>query len=177
MTQEIWDAYDEDGNKLGFDLVRGDPLPDGIYHIVVEIYTVTNHNEILVTRRAQKKLWPLRWEVTAGAIVKGETAEQGAIRELKEETGIDVTESDLNLVFRYVYESEIYHCFVVFIDKDKTEIQLQEGETTAYRYLSYFEFKQFVRTDEFAPLEGQQFCAHEKLFDAMILERENQPRQ
>ncbi|HZK29302.1 MAG TPA: NUDIX domain-containing protein [Clostridia bacterium] len=47
-------------------------------------------------------MWPFVWEVTAGAIMKGETAEQGAIRELKEETGIAVTESDLNPVYRCV---------------------------------------------------------------------------
>ena len=28
MKQELWDAYDCHGNRLGFDLVRGEPLPE-----------------------------------------------------------------------------------------------------------------------------------------------------
>ena len=34
MAKELWDAYDRDGNPLGFDLVRGEPLPEGAYHLV-----------------------------------------------------------------------------------------------------------------------------------------------
>lgn len=37
MLKEIWDAYDKDGNKLGFDQFRDEPIPEGVYHIVVEI--------------------------------------------------------------------------------------------------------------------------------------------
>ena len=49
MSREIWDAYDKDGKKLGFDQFRDEPIPEGIFHIVVEIYTVTENNEVLIT--------------------------------------------------------------------------------------------------------------------------------
>ena len=29
---EIWDARDRDGKLLGVDLVRGEPVPAGMYH-------------------------------------------------------------------------------------------------------------------------------------------------
>ena len=137
MKKEIWDAYDKDGNKLGFDLFRDEPIPKGVYHIVVEIYTVAEDNEVLITWRHQNKPWALKWEVTGGSILKGETPEQGAIRELKEETGIEIKDSDLNFVCSCIYEhaSTIYKCSVVFIDKEKTKIQLQEDETVDYYYL------------------------------------------
>lgn len=35
--REVWDAYDVQGNLLGFDLYRGEPIPEGVYHLVVEI--------------------------------------------------------------------------------------------------------------------------------------------
>jgi len=41
MAKELWDAYDREGNRLGFDLVRGEPLPEGVWHMVAEIYAVT----------------------------------------------------------------------------------------------------------------------------------------
>lgn len=34
---EIWDGYWEDGSLANIDLVRGEPIPNGIYHMVCEI--------------------------------------------------------------------------------------------------------------------------------------------
>jgi 8-oxo-dGTP diphosphatase len=155
---------------LGFDQFRDELIPEDVYHIVVEIYTVTENNEVLITQRHQNKPWALKWEITGGSILKGETPEQGAIRELKEETGIEVTGSDLNFVYSYIYRNihSIYKCFVVFINREKTEIQLQEGETIDYRYLSYNEFKGFIKTHDYVDSIRERFCAHEKLFDTII---------
>lgn len=170
MSKEIWDAYDRDGKKLGFDQLRDEPIPKGVYHIVVEIYTITEINEVLITKRHPDKPWGLKWEITGGSILKGETPEQGAIRELKEETGIEIAYSDLNFVYSYIYKDvpSIYKCFVTFIDKETTKIQLQEGETIDYRYLPYDEFKQFIQTDEYVDWVRERFWAHEELFDAII---------
>ncbi|GKU24432.1 NUDIX hydrolase [Clostridium folliculivorans] len=173
MAREIWDAYDKEGNKLGFDQFRDEPIAEGVYHIVVEIYAVTENNEVLITQRHKNKPWALKWEVTSGSILKGETPEQGAIRELKEETGIEVRDSDLNFVYSYIYKNvpSIYKCFVVFINKEKTKIQLQEEETIDYRYLPYNEFKQFIKTDEYVDWVRERFCVHEKIFDTIIHQR------
>lgn len=173
MSREIWDAYDKDGNKLGFDQYRDEPIPEGVYHIVVEIYTITENNEVLITQRHPNKPWALKWEITGGSILKGETPEQGAIRELKEETGIEVTSSNLNFVYSYIYKDvpSIYKCYVVFINKEKAKVQLQEGETIDYRYLPYNEFKQFIRTDDYVDSIRERFCVHERLFDDIILQR------
>ena len=34
---ELWDAYDEYGNQTGETLVRGEEIPDGLYHMVCEV--------------------------------------------------------------------------------------------------------------------------------------------
>ena len=35
---EIWDAYDNAFNKIkNVTLVRGEPIPDGMYHLVGEV--------------------------------------------------------------------------------------------------------------------------------------------
>jgi mutator protein MutT len=173
MAIEIWDVYDKDGNKLGFDQFRDEPIPEGVYHIVVEIYAVTENHEVLITQRHKNKPWALKWEVTGGSILKGETPLLGAIRELKEETGIEVRGSDLNLVYSYIYKNvpSIYKCFVVFINKEETKIQLQEEETIDYRYLPYNEFKQFIKTDEYVDWVRERFYVHEKIFDTIIHQR------
>lgn len=99
MAKELWDAYDREGNRLGFDLVRGEPLPEGVWHMVAEIYAVTLDGRVLVTRRHPDKIWGGLWEITGGGVVKGETPLQAAVRELREETGIVVRPQDLQPLY------------------------------------------------------------------------------
>jgi len=171
MRTEIWDAYDKHGNKLGFDLYRDHPIPNGVYHFVVEIYAVTEQKEILITQRHPDKSWGLKWEITGGSIVKGETPEQGAVRELEEETGIVVNASELHPVYTMIRDDapSIYRGFVVFIMKNETTIRLQDGETIDYRYVPYPEFKQFIKSDEYVPTVRERFQQFESSFDEIIL--------
>ena len=69
---EVFDAYDIDENKLDMDMVRGQTHDEGLYHIVVEILTINEKNQILVTKRHARKNYPLYWEITGGSILKGE---------------------------------------------------------------------------------------------------------
>ena len=122
MAKELWDAYDREGNLLGFDLVRGEPLPEGAYHLVAEVLAVANDGRVLLTRRHPDKRWGGLWEYTGGSVLKGETPVQGALRELREETGIAVSALDLHPVYVNTWPesagmgggSSIYLSFVVF---------------------------------------------------------------
>ena len=88
---ELWDAYDRDGNKTGETLVRGEPVPEGRYHLVSCIVVRHMDGDFLLMRRApEKKHYPNIWEIGAGgSVVQGETPEESAHRELEEETGIE----------------------------------------------------------------------------------------
>ena len=171
--KELWDAYDREGNLLGFDLVRGEPCPDDVYHLVVEIYSVTHDGRVLVTQRHPDKTWGLHWEITGGSVVKGEDPIHGALRELREETGLSVKEEDLHPV--YVQTGMgltgcpgIFHSFLVFFDPEEQTICLQESETVDYRLLPYEEYKKFVMTDVFTAGIRKRFLAHRDRFDRLI---------
>ena len=148
MIREVWDAYDAEGNKLGIDIYRDEPVPDGMHHIVVEIYLITKDGKMLTTQRHPNKGYPLKWEVTGGSIVKGETSKQGAIRELLEETGIEVSEDNILLAHTEVTNPSIYKCYVAIIEHKK-EIRLQEGETVDFKWVSYEEFFTMIKTEDF----------------------------
>lgn len=148
MNSEIWDAYDGNGNRLGFDLYRDEPVPKGAHHIVVKILVFSADGKVLITQRDKNKSSPLKWENTCGSILKGETPIQGAIRELKEETGIVVSEEQLKLAYTEVREPPIYKCFVAHVSGNE-RIILQEGETVDYKWLSYNEFLEFIKTNKF----------------------------
>lgn len=173
MRRELWDAYDREGNLLGFDLVRGEPCPDDVYHLVAEVYAVTHDGRILVTQRHPDKICGFLWEVTGGSVVKGESAPAGAIRELREETGIVISREDLHPVcittrhYPGGYPT-IQHGFMIFFDPSQQEICLQEGETVDWKLLPYEEFKRFILTEEFMPSIRHRFLANQEKFDRLI---------
>ncbi len=174
MAKELWDAYDRDGHSLGFDLVRGEPMPEGVWHLVAVVYSVTHDGRVLVTKRAPNKDWGGYWEITGGSVLKGEKPVEGALRELREETGITVAAADLHPVYVQArpgiegYPS-IYHCFVVFFDPAEQAILLQEGETVDYRLMPYEEFTHFIETDAFVPAIARRFLDHREELERIIL--------
>ena len=175
MAIELWDAYDREGSPLGLDLVRGEPLPEGVYHLVAEIFAVTADGRVLVTKRHPDKAWGGYWEYTAGGVVKGETPVQGALRELREETGIIVSEQDLHPVYVDARPgidrlNTIYHSFVVFFDPAEQAIQLQEGETVDYALLPYEEYKRALMEDRFVDIIRHRFLDHQEAYDRIITE-------
>ncbi|MBQ4283693.1 MAG: NUDIX domain-containing protein [Lachnospira sp.] len=173
LNDEMWDAYDELGNKLGIQVGRSmaKNLPDGVFHIVVEVYVAMADGRFLTTQRSKNKTNPLKWEVTGGSILAGETPEKGALRELREETGIEIPKDDLQNLFRYVNKEKhvIYYGFITRI-KENTDIHLQYGETMDYQLLPYDEFKQFVKSDRFVPSGQKRYIMHEFIIDKKVKE-------
>lgn len=138
---EIWDAYDEDFNIIeGKTLVRGEEhtFPEGVYHLVVEILVRHKDGTVLLTQRDKRKAYGGKWESSAGgSAIKGETAMEAAVRELREETGI--VSGSFTEVGRFVNPKthSVYVDFLVETDCDKDSIVLQEGETIDYCWVQF----------------------------------------
>ena len=71
---ELWDALYKDGTLAGRDLVRGEPVPEGLYHLVCEILVRhTDGTYLMMRRNLEKEGYPGYWETTAGgSALKGE---------------------------------------------------------------------------------------------------------
>ena len=88
---EIWDLYDENRELLGKDHVRGEQLPIDGYHLVVHVWIRNSKGEYLIAQRsANRPTFPSVWECVDGSVIKGEDSLQGALREVKEEVGVDL---------------------------------------------------------------------------------------
>ena len=150
---EIWDGYLADGTLANRDLVRGEHIPDGLYHLVSEILVRHVDGDYLLMRRdTQKETYGGYHEATAGgSALKGEDAAACAERELLEETGI--SSGTLTPIGTYVSKNTIYHNFLCITDCDKSAIKLQEGETISFKWLSEKDFAAFVNSDEM--IDGQ----------------------
>lgn len=146
---ELWDAYREDGTLAGCDLIRGEPIPEGLYHLVCEVIVKHKDRSYLIMQRDwNKPNYPGLYEASAsGSAHKGESPHDAAVRELKEETGIEAR--GLKEIYRHIGRSTIYYGYLCETDCDKDSIKLQEGETISYMWLTREEFLEFVKTDKY----------------------------
>lgn len=148
---EVWDAYKSDGSLAGIDLIRGEKIPNGLYHGVVEVFVLHNDGTVLLMQRDYSKPnYPGLYESGAsGSILKGETFIDGAIRELEEETGIKSNE--IKEIYSVVSGNTIYKGYLCIIDIDKNSVRLQEGETISYRWIPMKELLIFYKSEGFVP--------------------------
>ncbi len=97
---ELWDLYDEQRRLVGTDHVRGEELPDNCFHLVVHVWIKNSNGEYLISQRAaDRPTFPLLWECVGGSVLKGETSLQGALREVKEEVGLDLDARTGKVIF------------------------------------------------------------------------------
>ena len=146
---ELWDAYKADGTLAGSTLVRGEEIPEGLCHAVAEVFVMHEDGSILLMQRDQNKPnYPGYWESGAGgAVLKGESFEHGARRELLEETGI--LAGELEPIYKFFTPHTIYRGYLCKTNIDKDSIILQQGETIDYKWVSQRAFADIFSSDEF----------------------------
>lgn len=149
---ELWDIYDENKQRTGRTMKRNDwCLKEGEYHLSVLGVIVRPDGKFLITRRAMDKAWaPGWWEVSGGAALAGEASEDAVIREIREETGLDVSGCEGGFLFSYHRENpeEGDNYFVdvyrFYRDFQESDVILQEEETSGFMIADPDQIKEFA---------------------------------
>lgn len=137
-NMEQWDLYDQDRKISGKKIFRGEAIPKGYYCLAVSVWIFNSKGEILLTLRSpQKESWAGYWENTGGAAIAGETSQQAAIRELKEETGILADKDQLQLLSQSKWDKGFMDIYAICVDIPIQAIQLQAGETQDAQWVNW----------------------------------------
>lgn len=150
---EIWDLYDRDGNRTGDTWERKpmsfQAIPDGKYHLVVDILVKHKDGTYLITKRDENKdVYPGYWEATAGgSAIKGEEPFEAAQRELFEETGLKGVNYELINVSFSDKSHSMFYSYVCETDAPKDSVVLQEGETVDYKWVDRAGLIEYVDSD------------------------------
>ena len=144
---ELWDAYDKDFRKIqGVTLIRGEAIPEGIFHLVCDVIVRHADGSYLLMQRDKRKHFGGMCEATAGgSAIQNESPLECAARELQEETGI--TSDNLVEVGRVRSRDTIYVEYLCVTDCKKDSVTLQEGETSAYKWVSRMELVSMKRDE------------------------------
>lgn len=151
---EYWDLYDCERKPLGKLHRRGDEIPEGEYHLVVEIWTRDDAGRFLISRRHPDKPWGLFWECTGGSVVAGEDSLTGAQRELEEEIGLHANTDELKYVFTSINvrnTNSIYDVYEFRWNGDLSQLTFQEGEVVDAKWVDYDELCAMYEGGEFVP--------------------------
>lgn len=164
---EMFDLVDENENYLNKVHPRGVPLSEGEYHFVVEVVTYSK-GRLLVTKRHPNKPFGNMWEVTGGSVVAGESIYDGAVRELKEETGIECQKKELVLYSSEVCEEKhsIYKRFILNKSIELKDIKLQEGETIDARLVTYEQWQEMLEEGIVADPIKLRYLKNKDILDA-----------
>ena len=146
---EYWDIYDANKKRTGRLMKRNDwCLKDGEYHLSVLGVIARPDGRYLITKRVMTKAWaPGWWEVSGGAAQAGEESYDAVLREVREETGLDVSSAEGGYVFTYHRENpgegdnyfvDVYRFVLDFKEED---LKLQTEETDGYRLATAEEIK------------------------------------
>ena len=149
---ELWDIYDRNRNKTGKTIKRGERLQKDEFHLIVHIWIKNSNNEFLIQQRSEKVKNPLVWCTTGGSAVSGEDSFTAALREAKEELGIDLTNKQGYLFEEGIYEEDnqqyLSDTYLYFIDIDIKDLKLQTEEVKQAKFEKMSKIKEMLANGE-----------------------------
>ena len=89
---ELFDLYTADRQRTGRTMVRGEPVPEGFYRLVVHVCIFDPGGRMLIQQRQPfKQGWSNLWDISVGgSAVAGDDSRSAAERETLEELGLDI---------------------------------------------------------------------------------------
>ncbi len=158
---EFIDIYNENKEKTGVTADRKTVfLKEGQYMLYVLALIENANHEFLITQRSLTKKWAAgAWEIPGGGSMANETSFDAVVREVKEETGLDVSQYACEPIYWYKnidlkrgdnYFVDIYHFTFDFNAEDVT---IETSEAIGYRLATIEEVENIQKTDGFLHYE------------------------
>ena len=143
---EYWNVYDENRELTGKTIKRGDPFGENEFYVCCEVWIVNSKNQMLVTQRHPDKKAGGQWEFTGGGVLAGETTLLAASREVQEELGICLDETEFELLEVYRNRNYFMDIYLVRKDLNDEEIVLDKNEVVDWIWLSPKEIEEYIDT-------------------------------
>lgn len=167
--QEIWDLFDENRQLTGETLVRGNIVPHGRYHIVVNALFINSRGETLIQQRASvKQHKPDLWSLTGGSAIQGETSRRACVREVTEELGFvpDLRRSKLILTDVNHYHGYFRDVFLFYQDIPLESMHFQDIEVQNAMWL----YPERIHSQEWLWRQLSSFSVWRRVYPILLVE-------
>nr|WP_144896924.1 NUDIX domain-containing protein [Lutibacter sp. Hel_I_33_5] len=136
---EFLDILTPEGKSTGKTALKSEAHKKGLFHATIHVWFYTDDKKVLLQKRASvKKVFPNLWDVSvAGHIGAGESIINTAIRETKEEIGLDIIENQLiKIGYRKdeiihpngILDNEFKNIFICKLTEPISNLTMQAGE-------------------------------------------------
>ncbi len=148
---ERFDLYDIHRNRTGETLERGNKVPEGYYRLVVHVCIFGNDGRMLIQKRQPfKNGWSGMWDITAGgSALAGDTSQQAAARELREEVGIYYDLEGIRPAMTIYFDGGFNDIYTINMDVDIDKLQLQTSEVEQVAWATEEEILDMLHRKEF----------------------------
>jgi isopentenyldiphosphate isomerase len=153
--EEHVDILDDSGQPTGRIAAKSEAHQKGWFHPTVHIWFYSSRGQVLLQQRAPSKdTFPNLWDVSvAGHMHTGETPEEAALREVREEIGLEMQADALEFIGRYksehahdggVMDREFHHCFVARLNIPFDTLKAETSEVARLQLVSLLRFAEEV---------------------------------
>ena len=147
---ELCDIVDELGNRTGQVVTRGTKLAMDEFYLVVHVWIKDeNANHLIQQRALHLESGAGIWATTVGYVLAGEESLNGAIREVREELGIQLLPSQLRLFNRHTMENRVEDIWLAEIPSNSIGEPTLGPEVSDWKWVSKAELEQMVSRSEF----------------------------
>ncbi len=153
MKQEYLDVYDIHRNPTGKTVLRGTPLKEGEYCLVVHLLVFDREGRFLIQRRIpDKSSWPDMWDISLGGHAQaGDTSARAAEREALEELGLQLDLQGTAPVFSYRAHNVFDDYWMVQLDTVDPKLKLQAEEVAETAWVTREEWEMLIAQHKVIP--------------------------
>lgn len=143
--EEFFDILNENGEYLNEVQTRHKCHKEGLWHKAIAVFIINSKGQVLLQKRSSnKKMWPNMWDITSGGhVLSGEFGFQAAIRETKEELGVNLDREDITFIGSVIsnnkkndiLDKHFNEYYIVNKDIDETKLKLQKEEVSEVKWM------------------------------------------
>jgi len=169
MADELIDIFDEKNKHTKKTCMKNEAHQKGFWHRSVHIWVYDPVKGIILQLRAKdKKVFPNLWDISsAGHVGAGEEPLTSAVRELGEELGLVVKESDLEFFkilenegeYDDIKDREFSYVYLLPKSLDIKDIKIQKEELQKVKFMSLdkLEKELKIHSSKFVPFGSYWF--------------------
>ena len=146
---ELVDKFDNRRQSLNKTTERQVKV-EGEYRQSVHIWIQNSKGEFLIQKRSpNKNTFPNKWAPTGGGVEAGEGTFEAALRECKEELGIDIEVDKMEYILSFKRKFDFMDVWLVKQDVEISNLVLQEEEVIDAKWATIEEIRELMKKEEF----------------------------
>ena len=150
LNVEICDVVDDFWTRTGWVVTRGTKLATGDYYLVVHVWIRDENGNHLIQQRAPHLVSdPGIWAITVGYVLAGEDSIAGAIREVWEELGIQLSPAQLSRFDRYTMDNRVEDIWLAEVLSNRMEEPALGSEVAEWKWMSQAKLEQMANRGDF----------------------------